>query len=118
MLGGLLLILVCQLVGEFVVRALGLPLPGPVAGLVLFLAWLLVRRPSEDAAEVRAATGLLAYLPLFFVPPGVGILVYGPELLAHWLPVTVGLVVSWAVALLVTGAVASVFVRRRVGGAK
>ena len=48
-LGGLLLVLACQLVGEFVVRSFGLPIPGPVLGMVLFLVWLLVRRPAEDA---------------------------------------------------------------------
>lgn len=119
MLGGLLLILVCQLVGEFVVRSLGIPVPGPVVGMVLFVAWLLVRRPAPAAGEIRAADGLLAYLPLFFVPAGVGIVVYLPDLLAQWLPVTVGLVGSWLVALLVTGAVASMFARAgaaRAGG--
>lgn len=115
MLGGLLLILVCQLVGEFVVRTLGLPVPGPVAGMVLFLGWLLLRNPGPDAGEVRAADGLLTYLPLFFVPAGVGIVVHVPELLAQWLPITVGLLASWLVALAVTGAVASLFVRGRAG---
>lgn len=118
MLGGLVLILVCQLVCEFVVRAFGLPLPGPVLGLVLFLGWLLVRRPEPDAGEVRAADGLLTYLPLFFVPPGIGIVVHLPALLANWLPVTLGMVASWAVALLLTGAVATLFVRGRAGGVR
>ena len=117
-LGGLLLVLACQLVGEFVVRSFGLPIPGPVLGMVLFLVWLLVRRPAEDAGEVRAADGLLWYLPLFFVPAGVGILVYLPDLLAQWLPVTLGLFLSWLVALLVTGAVATLFVRGRAGGVR
>lgn len=118
MLGGLLLILVCQLVGEFVVRTFALPIPGPVLGLVLFLGWLLLRHPAADAAEVRAADSLLTHLPLFFVPAGIGIVVHLPELLAQWLPVTLGMVLSWFVALLVTGVVATLFVRGRAGGVR
>ncbi len=112
MLGGLLLILVCQLVGEFVVRAFGFPLPGPVLGLVLFLGWLLLRRPDADSGEVRAADGLLVYLPLFYVPPGIGIIVLLPTVVANWVPLLLGMVGSWVVALVVTGLVASLFVRR------
>lgn len=112
MLGGLLLILACQLAGEFLVRFTGLGVPGPVAGLVIFLAWLVIRRPGPDAAEVRSADRLLEYLPLFFVPPGIGIVVYLPDLLHQWLPVLAGMIGSWLVALLVTGMVASLFTRR------
>ena len=35
--------MVCQLAGEIVVRALGLPWPGPVLGLVLLFVILLIR---------------------------------------------------------------------------
>lgn len=111
MLGGLLLILGCQLIGEFVVRSTGLGIPGPVVGMVVFLGWLLVRRPAPEATEVRAADGLLAYLPLFFVPAGIGIVVYLPELIAQWLPIAAGFAASWLAAVLVTGAVATLFAR-------
>ena len=43
MLASLGLILLCQLIGEAVVRGLGLPLPGPVLGLLLLLILLLAR---------------------------------------------------------------------------
>ncbi|WP_035679947.1 CidA/LrgA family protein, partial [Bradyrhizobium liaoningense] len=43
MLASLGLILLCQLIGEAVVRGLGLPLPGPVLGLLLLLVLLLAR---------------------------------------------------------------------------
>ena len=35
MIASLSLILLCQVVGEVVVRALAVPVPGPVVGLVL-----------------------------------------------------------------------------------
>jgi holin-like protein len=37
MIAGLSLILCCQLIGEVFVRALGLPMPGPVVGLSLLV---------------------------------------------------------------------------------
>src|SRR3954451_21448642 len=43
MLASLGLILLCQLIGEAVVHGLGLPMPGPVLGLLLLLILLLAR---------------------------------------------------------------------------
>ena len=43
MIASLSLILLCQLIGEVAVRALGVPVPGPVVGLVLLLLLLLAR---------------------------------------------------------------------------
>jgi holin-like protein len=115
MLGGLVVILICQLVGVFVVAATGLPVPGPVVGMVLFLVILMVRRPPDSAGLARAGDLLLRYLPLFFVPAGVGIVSYLPLLAQQWLPVTVGLFGSWFLALAVTGAVATLLSRWRRG---
>jgi hypothetical protein len=43
MIASLSLILLCQLAGEVLVRGLGLPMPGPVIGLMLMLVLLLAR---------------------------------------------------------------------------
>ena len=67
MIGGLLVLLVCQLVGEVVVRLTGLPLPGPVVGMLVFLAVLRVRRPGERSDLVVGANALLGHLQLLFV---------------------------------------------------
>src|SRR4051812_7103338 len=73
---GLLVLLGCQLAGEFVVRLLDVPVPGPVAGMVLLLVLLQVRDPGRDAGVVKVAEGLLRHLQLLFVPAGVGVLQY------------------------------------------
>jgi putative effector of murein hydrolase LrgA (UPF0299 family) len=65
-------LLVCQLAGEAVVRALSLPVPGPVVGMVLLFALLLVRAPLP-ALISETADGLLKHLSLLFVPAGVGV---------------------------------------------
>jgi holin-like protein len=77
-LQGLTLLLLAQSAGELLVRALRLPLPGPVLGLglvLLALAWGPTRR--WVAAPVAAAAELLlAHLSLLFVPLGVGVIAH------------------------------------------
>jgi holin-like protein len=102
---GFIVLLACQLAGEFAARALGVPIPGPVIGMVLLLIVLQLRRPGPAAGVVRAADLLLRHLQLLFIPAGAGVLVY-LSLLAHsWLPVIGGLVLSWLAVLTVTAGV-------------
>jgi holin-like protein len=73
-LRGLAILLVLQTLGETLTHALGLPIPGPVLGLVLLLAALQlawVRGPVGAAAEL-----LLAHLSLLFIPVGVGVITH------------------------------------------
>ncbi len=105
MIPGLLVLLGCQLVGEFVVRLLGVPVPGPVVGMVVLLAVLQVWEPSRDAGVVRVAEGLLRHLQLLFVPAGVGVVQYLSVIGASAVPLVVGLLVSWFAALATTVAV-------------
>jgi holin-like protein len=102
MITGFIALLCCQLLGEFAVRALVVPIPGPVVGMVLLLVVLLIRRPERTAGVVRAADGLLRHLQLLFIPAGAGIVAYLAVLGASWLPVLCGLVVSWLAVLVVT----------------
>jgi putative effector of murein hydrolase LrgA (UPF0299 family) len=75
MLESLTLILVCQLIGEVSVLVTRLPVPGPVLGMLLLLAWLLLRGGVPESVG-RTADTLLAHLSLLFVPAGVGVLVH------------------------------------------
>lgn len=103
MIGGLLVLLLCQLCGELVVRLTGLALPGPVVGLLVFLVVLRLRRPTESSTLVRTPAALLRVLQLLFVPAGVGVVVYLAELREDALPFAGGLWVSWFAGLAVTG---------------
>lgn len=113
MVTGLLWVLGCQVAGELMVRALGLPIPGPVVGMVLLFGVLAVRRPAPESGTLRAADGLLRHLQLFFVPAAVGIMVYAGKVRTEWLPVTGALVISWAAGLLTVAGLASLLVRQR-----
>jgi holin-like protein len=102
MLHGLTLIFLCQLAGEALVRALGMPVPGPVAGMVILLAGLVVAG-GPSAPVRRAGTGLLTYLPLFFVPAGVGLIAHGARLKADWFPILLAIVGSTLLTMLLVG---------------
>ena len=82
MLPALTVILLCQLVGEAVARAAGLPLPGPVLGMALLFLLLLARgRLAARGAKMFSGHALetvggvlLGNLSLMFVPAGVGVI--------------------------------------------
>jgi putative effector of murein hydrolase LrgA (UPF0299 family) len=110
MIGSLGLILLCQLLGEIVVRGFGAPIPGPVVGLVILLLLLqgrdrldLLRRgPLGDGGVERAASGMLAHLSLLFVPAGVGVVQHLDLVSSHGVAIFVILAVSAIVTLVVT----------------
>ena len=110
MLRAFAVLLVCQLAGEVVGRALALPIPGPVLGLVLLAAGLgLASRHGwvtpaeiESTALGRTASGLLAVLGILFVPAGVGIIQPFGLLGQYGLALLLALVISTAVTLVVT----------------
>ena len=114
MIASLGLILLCQLIGEVVVRSLALPLPGPVLGLVLLLALLLLRdrsnwlaigplaRDGSQGGIEGVSRILLANLSLLFVPAGVGVVQKLDLIAAHGFAIAAVLVLSVIVTLLVT----------------
>jgi len=97
-LAGLTALLVCQLAGELVTRALDLPVPGPVIGMVLLFAGLCVR--GRVPAGIDAISDrLLANLSLLFVPAGVGVTKYLGLIADEWVPILVALFAGTLVTL-------------------
>ena len=105
MVRGLTLLLLFQLCGEFTSRMLDLPIPGNVLGMGLLLFGLMLGLVDikwfEEAAEM-----LLSNMALFFVPAGVGVMVYSDLIAAEWLPITVATILSTFVVMAVTGKLA------------
>jgi holin-like protein len=95
---GITLLLCYQLAGEALVLAFGLPLPGPVLGMLLLLLTLVLRESAVLATEAPAEA-LLGHLSLLFVPAGVGVMVHTQRLGGEWLPIAVALVVSTLLTL-------------------
>ena len=108
-------LLLAQLAGEAIVRALGLPVPGPVVGLVL-LALILAWRGTPPGLS-DTAHGLLRNFSLLFVPAGVGIMRQADAIAANWLALSAALIVSTVATLAVT-ALAFRWAQRRFGPAQ
>ncbi len=106
MLNAITLFVCCQFVGEVAARGLGLPLPGPVVGLLLLFAGLtLVYRRGRDlpVALRTTAQGLLGNLSLLFVPAGVGVMTQLDVLSANLVAVVVSILLSTLAGVVVTG---------------
>lgn len=101
MLNAFAALLVFQVLGEALSFALGLPVPGPVLGMALLLAFLLWR-PAAAEAWRPASLELLRHLSLLFVPAGVGVMLHVARLADEWLAIAVALVASTALAIVVT----------------
>lgn len=100
-LPGIALLLAYQLVGEALVLLLALPLPGPVAGMLLLLLTLMAR--GEGVASLtNAANILLSHLSLLFVPAGVGVMVHFHRLGEEGLAIAMALALSTFVTLILT----------------
>ena len=101
MINAISLLFVCQLAGEVVVRASGLPFPGPVLGMGLLFAGLLARGRSDASLDAAADT-ILRHLSLLFVPAAVGVMQQAGLIAANWLAISAALVLSTLFTLLVT----------------
>ena len=101
MLESLTLILCCQLIGELLVTTLSLPVPGPVAGMVLLFAILLVRG-SVPPELGKVSDALLNSLSLLFVPAGVGVMLHFELLGAELIPLSIALIISTLLTIGIT----------------
>jgi holin-like protein len=95
-------LLVCQLAGEVIARLASLPVPGPVLGMALLFAGLVVRGRVPPEMEVVGGS-LLRYLSLLFVPAGVGVIVHLRLLAANLLPVAGAVTIGTLVTIALTG---------------
>ena len=104
------ILLGCQLVGETVARALAVPMPGPVIGLVLLVMLLFAveRHHLVDSSTVddtslgKVSNGLLAVLGVLFVPAGVGVIQNLGVLGEYGAALAATLLVSTVLTLVVT----------------
>jgi holin-like protein len=110
MLRAFAILLACQLAGETIARALVLPLPGPVIGLIILVILLfavershLVDTSSVDGTSLgKVSNGLLAVLGVLFVPAGVGVTQNLDLLSEYGAALAAALVVSTVLTLTVT----------------
>ena len=105
------ILIACQVVGESLRQLLHIPVPGPVIGLFLLAAGLVIRRsratvrPDAPSAHDRTAGAMLTAMGVLLVPAGVGVVTELGLLRDQWLPIVGALVGSTLLGLMVTGVV-------------
>ncbi len=100
MIRGLAVLLVFQSLGEAAAHLTGALVPGPVAGMALLFAFLVLRK-ATPAALGLAADGLLQHLAIFYIPAAVGVILYARQLAEQGLAWFLAVAVSTAGAMLV-----------------
>jgi holin-like protein len=100
----LAVLLMFQFAGELIRAVSGLPVPGPVIGMVLLLIALVTKLPLPEGIHATSRK-LLAYLGLLFVPAGAGIVTRLPLIGAHWLPIVIAVVGSTIITMVITALV-------------
>ena len=111
MLKGVAWLLGFQAIGELTSALLRLPISGAVCGMALLLACLIWRGGVPDDLQ-RVTDGLLANMPILFVPVGAGLIVHLDLFQRHWLVVVIGVMGGTFITLGATALVARFLVRR------
>jgi holin-like protein len=109
MLNSIFVILFFQLVGEFIQKFLELSVPGPVIGLFLLLIILLMSKKNYYKIPINfqinlinSSENLLNYLPLLFIPVGVGVVMHLSLLEDNLVPVMLVIIIGTLLTLAVT----------------
>jgi holin-like protein len=99
--------------GNAISLGLHLHVPGNVIGMILLTACLLTKvldiRRVEPAADM-----LLSEIGLFFVPPGVAVMLYFDLIARQWLPLLAGIVGSLLAVLWVTALTARLLEKKEI----
>jgi holin-like protein len=101
---GLAILMALNVLGTWIVRATGAPVPGSVIGMLLLTA--LLQTGLLPVARVRAAAELLVrHLALLYVPAGVALVAYTGAVRHDLLAIGVAALASLVTVLLVVGVV-------------
>lgn len=109
MLNSIFTILSFQLIGEFIQKFTEISIPGPVIGLILLLGVLLIRakyfkeHQSIENNLVDFSERFLTYLPLLFIPVGVGVVMHLSLLEENLISVISIIVLGTLLTLALTG---------------
>lgn len=114
MLYGFLILIACQLLGDIIAKGFGLLIPGPVIGMLILFAGLLVKK-GVPACLNDASNGILKYIALIFVPAGAGVSMYLALIAQEWIVILIAGVGSTIITLVVCGWLFQIFDRKETG---
>jgi holin-like protein len=117
MMQALTLLLLLQLIGELLVRLLGLPLPGALLGMLLLLGGLLRLGRISDSLQ-QVCHFLLQNLTLLLIPFIAGIMAQFDRLDQQWLPFLAACVGGASLSLLASAWTLRWMLRRQAARAR
>lgn len=101
-----------QFLGEVCVKGLGLPLPGPLIGMLLLFAALLVHGRVPEGLR-QLAQSLIGNLMLLFIPAVSGVMIHWQKVAADGVAFVVSGVLATALTLVVTALLLKHLLARR-----
>ena len=110
-----LIIILVSCIGELLYYLLPLPIPATNYGLLIMLG-LLILKIVPLAAVKETAEFLIDIMPVMFIPAGVGLIVYWPQLKEFLIPICVIIVVSSILVMFVTGKTSDLLIRNNKKG--
>ena len=110
-----LIIILVSCIGEFLYYLLPFPIPATIYGLLIMLG-LLILKIVPLAAVKETAEFLIDIMPVMFIPAGVGLIVYWPQLKEFLIPICVIIVVSSILVMFVTGKTSDLLIRNNKKG--
>lgn len=111
-LNALFALLFFQLIGETITRTLGLPIPGPVIGMLLLFITLLFKDKLVTKIEPTSQF-ILQNLTLLYIPAAVGIITHFTLLRKEGIPLLITLCLSLMVTVAATAVVMNFFIIRK-----
>jgi len=99
---GIIIILFFLMAGEIIAKIPQFPLPGNVSGMILIFVALQLRIIRLDWVK-SGSNLLLKNMALFFVPPGVGLMLYFDLISKYWLTIVISSIVSSLLVMWITG---------------
>ncbi|RTZ48279.1 CidA/LrgA family protein [Candidimonas sp. SYP-B2681] len=101
MLTAITILFFMQIVGELIARVTGLPLPGPLIGMLLLLLALIVHGRVPIGMRDTCHHSL-KHLMLLFIPLVAGIMMYFDRLAHEWIPFLVACMGGVALTMVIT----------------
>ncbi|MCF0215508.1 MAG: CidA/LrgA family protein [Fibrobacteraceae bacterium] len=97
------------LVGEFLYRVVGVPIPGNILGMILLLILLCSKiiKPEQISC---VSNFFLNHLALFFLPPSIAIITVGDDILGQWPTLLILCIVLTLITLVATGLTTQFFI--------
>ncbi|WP_037316702.1 CidA/LrgA family protein [Salegentibacter sp. Hel_I_6] len=89
------------LLGELITYFFEIPIAGNILGM--FLIFIALRLKLIKLEDVKPASDkLIKYLVLFFIPYGVGLMVYFEIIADYWMPISIAVIASTVITLYIS----------------